>query len=42
MESLVNYQLKEFLSSKNGQYGFRKKHRTSTAVIKVLMVSLDD
>ncbi len=49
LESLVNDQLKEFLSSKNAlsefQSGFRKKHSTSTAIIKVLndlMVSLDN
>ncbi len=45
----MNDQLKEFLSSKNAlsefQSGFRKKHRTSTPIIKVLyglMVSLDN
>jgi len=44
----VNDQLKDFLSSKNAlefQSGFRKKHSTSTAIIKLLnclMVSLDN
>ncbi len=49
LESLVNDQLKEFLSSKNALSEFnpvlRKKHSTSTAIIKVLndlMVSLDN
>ncbi len=47
LESLVNDQLKEFLSSKNAlsefKSGFRKTHSTSTAIIKVLndlMVSM--
>ncbi len=49
LESLVNDQLKEFLSSKNPfsefQSGLRKKHSTFTAFIKVLnylMVSLEN
>ncbi len=39
LKSLVNDQSKEFLSSKNAlselQSGFRNKHSTSTAIIKV-------